>query len=165
MAKFRITTADVGETGAGGGMYGAENSYIIVNDANSLITGNSSDYGGGVYSTGYVYMDAGMINYNTASEKGGGIFCADMLFEKDGASDPEVAYNETTSITQGTGAGVYVSGGTCYFDCGTIHHNRAYWSGGFGGYDYDLTGIFTSHDRYRVRNFGQYIYENSPEDD
>lgn len=158
MVSENVTEAEVGGISAGGGIYGLGQHSIFVNDENTLITGNISDYGGGIYTEalGELTISNGEISYNEANkgagifsndsltmdggtitgnsgDEGGGIYSTATITINGGYIDENYAVNKATS----DGGGIF-STNLVEINGGTISNNTAKDCGG-GIYGKDVT--------------------------
>ncbi|MDR1901800.1 MAG: hypothetical protein LBQ88_05885 [Treponema sp.] len=133
-----------GRNGNADALVWVDNGGMLVMNAGSKVSGNtSSSYGGGVFVSGGTFtMSGGTISGNTASSGGGGgggVFVSGGTFTMSGGT---ISGNTASSASVGKGGGVYVSsGGTFTMSGGTISGNTA--SSSFGGGVYVYLGAFT----------------------
>lgn len=130
----------------------------------SIISGNTAYYGGGIFNTGTVILEKGASLIHNAAYNGGGIYGNRKLINlnggtvasneaKQGGGGIYIGYHGSISIHSGTisnnvaknsGGGIYTQGGPVTLHNGTIFANDAYSSGGgifcYGGSANHLNG-------------------------
>lgn len=129
----------------GGGIYNATG----VNQSGGIIQFNKSIYGGGAYNLGTYIMSAGSIEGNTGSSYGGGVYnngSSATFFMKGTAvigdssatgpaTEPSSSFETTncsnrTSISSGTGGGIYNKNATLYIGYSNASTIDTTFSGG-----------------------------------
>ena len=121
--------------GIGGGLY---NNGGTVQITAGTIKNNVAVYGGGVYTSGGKFSVSGtgnapvLIQDNTASNQGGGIYTnGQMTLSNVKISGNKTTNSRTDDVTRGAGGGIYQGDGTTSFGDGTvITENNAVRGGG-----------------------------------
>ena len=107
--------------GNGGGIY-VDAGKVIIKGADTLISGNSAENGGGIFSDDKLTIQAGTISENCAEHDGGGVYSKGETVISGGTIEKNTAHR--------SGGGMRVRGGTVTVSGGTVSENTADESGG-----------------------------------
>jgi hypothetical protein len=124
LSDSRLTNnVTVGDWGYGGGVIIWYRATAALQ--NDVITGNSANDGGGVWSAGTTTISASKIDNNTAARTGGGIITEDGSLTVENSE-----INNNDNSTGWGGGGLYVDYGTVTLSHCDISGNTSGWDGG-----------------------------------